>query len=186
MSRIGKLKILIPENVEVNFNKLDYVISVKGSKGILYQKINSCIEVIIDKDKILLSRSKEDKYIKSLHGLYRSLIYNMVYGVTEGYIIKQELIGIGYRAEIINKLLYLYLGYSHNIIFKLPDEVQASVIDKKGFPVTIILKSIDKYLIGQVASKIRHLRKPEPYKGKGIKFSNEIIYKKAIKSSTKK
>ncbi len=186
MSRIGNLEIIVPENIIVDFDEIKNLISVKSSKGILYQKINKNIKIVINNNKIILLRNDSKKYVKSLHGLYRSLINNMIIGVTKGFTIKQELIGIGYKANTINNILFIDVGHSHDFVFKMPKEVTVNTINKKGEPFIITLNSIDKQLLGQIAAKIRKLRKPEPYKGKGIRFYNEKIKIKAIKSSSKK
>lgn len=182
MSRIGKLPIAIPAGVNVTVSA-DNVVAVKGPKGELSQEIDSSIKVAVEEDKVVLTRPSDSKPHKSLHGLYRSLINNMVIGVSKGYEIKQELVGVGYRATNQGQLLELILGYSHPIYFELPKEVKVeAVTDKRANPI-ITLNSCDKQLIGQVAAKIRSFRKPEPYKGKGIKFVGEQLRRKAGKSA---
>jgi len=183
MSRIGKLPIALPEKVQLTVSD-DHIVTVKGPKGELTQKIDPSITVKVNVDHIEVGRENEE--VRAKHGLYRSLISNMVQGVSEGFKIVQELVGVGYKAEAQNNLLELSLGYSHNIFFQMPAEVKVSTVNERGKPPTIILESIDKQLIGQVAAKIRSLRKPEPYKGKGIRFQNEVVRKKAGKSAVQK
>lgn len=182
MSRIGKLPIAIPAGVNVTVSA-DNVVAVKGPKGELSQEIDSSIKVAVEEGQVVLTRPTDSKPHKSMHGLYRSLINNMVIGVSEGYEIKQELVGVGYRATNQGQILELILGYSHPIYFELPKEVKVeAVTDKRANPI-ITLTSCDKQLIGQVAAKIRSFRKPEPYKGKGIKFVGEQLRRKAGKSA---
>ena len=182
MSRIGKLPINLPDNTSITIDKNNLVI-VKGPLGELQQNVDSAITVKVEENQIVLSRATEQKNHKALHGLYRSLINNMVIGVTEGYTIQQEIVGVGYKAEVKGQILDLTLGYSHHIFFELPKEISAETkTDRKTNPI-ITLKSNDKQLIGAVAAKIRSLRKPEPYKGKGIKYVGEVLRKKAGKTS---
>ncbi|MGF7139694.1 50S ribosomal protein L6 [Roseimarinus sediminis] len=184
MSRIGKLPIEIPGGVSVNIN--DSVVTVKGSLGELSQKVDPEIDVLVEENQILVKRPTDSKKHKAMHGLYRSLINNMVEGVSKGFEIKLELVGVGYRAENNGQLLDLVLGYSHHIYLLLPPEIKVeAVTDKRSNP-TVTLKSFDKQLLGQVAAKIRSFRKPEPYKGKGIKFDGEQIRRKAGKSASAK
>ena len=193
MSRIGKLPVILPAGVTVEV-AADNTVSVKGPLGTLSQKVDSDIKVEVgshtDKEgkehpAVLVTRPTNQPRHRSLHGLYRALINNMVVGVSKGYEIKQELVGVGFKAEVKDGLLMLGLGYSHDIALQLPAEVQATAVtEKKGNPI-LTLKSIDKQLVGQVAAKIRSLRKPEPYKGKGIKFVGEVIRRKAGKSASK-
>ena len=184
MSRIGNAPINIPEGVEVNISE-DNVVSVKGKLGELSEKVNSSITVKIENDEVRLSRPNDSKQLRSMHGLYRSLINNMVTGVSSGYVIEQELVGVGYRAKSQGQNLELSLGFSHPIIFQLPDQVKVTAVTEKGKNPTIKLESFDKQLIGQVAAKIRSFRKPEPYKGKGILFKGEVIRRKAGKTAAK-
>jgi large subunit ribosomal protein L6 len=184
MSRIGKLPVAIPSGVQVSVN--DNMVTVKGPKGTLSQAIAEGVKVEIDGNQINLTRSTEQKRHKSLHGLYRSLLANMVKGVSQGYKVEQELVGVGYRASNQGQILDLVLGHSHHIVFELPTEVKVSTKTERGSNPTIILESHDKQLIGQVAAKIRSLRKPEPYKGKGVKFVGEVLRRKAGKSAAKK
>ncbi|QZE13230.1 50S ribosomal protein L6 [Halosquirtibacter laminarini] len=182
MSRIGKLPIEIPAGVTVSVSN-DNVVTVKGGLGELTQKVDADITVSVEENKVVVSRPTDQKRHASLHGLYRSLINNMVIGVSKGYEIKLELVGVGYRAENQGQLLDLVLGYSHHIYLQLPNEVKVeAVTDKRSNP-TITLKSCDKQLIGQVAAKIRSFRTPEPYKGKGVKFDGEQLRRKAGKSA---
>ncbi len=180
MSRIGKTPVTIPEGVTVEYK--NNKIQVKGKLGKLEQEINEGIKVENDGKIINLVRNSESKKIKSLHGLYRSLIANMIKGVSEGYKIEQELVGVGYRATNKGNLLELSLGFSHDVVFQLPEEIKVTTEMKRGTPPKITLESYDKQLIGQVAAKIRSLRPPEPYKGKGIKFVGEQLRRKAGKS----
>lgn len=185
MSRIGKAPITIPAGVTITVSK-DNVVSVKGPKGELQQPVNKEMTVSQEDGVLSVSRPSEQKKHKALHGLYRSLINNMVIGVTEGYKLQQELVGVGYRATNQGNTLDLVLGYSHHFIFQLPPEVKVTTTSEKGQTPKVILESIDKQLIGQVAAKIRSLRPPEPYKGKGIKFVGEVLRRKAGKSASKK
>ena len=185
MSRIGKAPISIPNGVTLTVSD-DNLVTVKGPKGELTQKVDSDIKVSQEDGTILVQRPSEQKRHKALHGLYRSLINNMVVGVTEGYKLEQELVGVGYRATNQGNTLDLVLGYSHHIVFALPPEIKVITTAEKGKNPTIILESIDKQLLGQVAAKIRSLRAPEPYKGKGIKFVGEQLRRKAGKSASKK
>lgn len=185
MSRIGKAPISIPSGVTLTVSD-DNLVTVKGPKGELTQKVDSDIKVSQEDGIILVQRPSEQKRHKALHGLYRSLINNMVIGVTEGYKLEQELVGVGYRATNQGNTLDLVLGYSHHIVFALPPEIKVVTTAEKGKNPTIILESIDKQLLGQVAAKIRSLRAPEPYKGKGIKFVGEQLRRKAGKSASKK
>ncbi len=184
MSRIGILPIDIPAGVTIEVDK-DNLVIVKGPKGELVQKVDKSITVKVEGNQVVVSRSTEEKDHKSKHGLYRSLVNNMVFGVSEGYTIKQELVGVGYRAEVKNgNLLELSLGYSHDITMKMPDEVKVETLTERRSNPVITLTSIDKQLIGQVAAKIRSLRPPEPFKGKGIKFVGEQLRRKAGKAAS--
>ena len=184
MSRVGKAPITIPTGVTITMN--DGVVTVKGPKGQLEQAIDSDITVSQEDGVLTVVRPTDQKRHKALHGLYRALINNMVTGVTTGYTLQQELVGVGYRATNTGNTLDLVLGFSHHYVFELPKEIKVSTTAEKGKNPTIILESIDKQLIGQVAAKIRSLRTPEPYKGKGIKFVGEILRRKAGKSASKK
>jgi len=184
MSRIGKAPIELPKGVEVTV--VNGLVTVKGPKGTLTQKVDLDITVAIEEGKIVVTRPTDQKRHRALHGLYRSLVANMVKGVSEGYKTEQELVGVGYRASNKGQMLELSLGYSHNINFELPTEIKVATTAEKGQNPKIILESADKQLIGLVAAKIRSLRKPEPYKGKGIKFVGEQLRRKAGKSASKK
>ncbi len=185
MSRIGKLPIKIPAGVTIDLND-NNIVTVKGPKGELKQKLTGDITVEIEEGVANLKRPSEQKKHKALHGLYRALIQNMVTGVSEGYKIVQELIGVGYKASNNGQLLELGLGYSHEIFIELPKEIKVETVTERGKNPQIILQSHDKQLIGQVASKIRSLRKPEPYKGKGVRFQGEVLRRKAGKSAASK
>jgi large subunit ribosomal protein L6 len=184
MSRIGKLPVALPKGVEVNVSDKN-VVTVKGPKGTLTQNVDSAITIKKEEEVLVLSRATEQKRHKALHGLYRALIASMVKGVSEGYKTEQELVGVGYRAANKGQLLELTLGYSHNVSFDLPKEIKVTTTAEKGQNPKIIMESADKQLLGMVAAKIRSLRKPEPYKGKGIKFQGEILRRKAGKSAGK-
>jgi len=184
MSRIGKSPIALPKGVDVKFDH--GTVTVKGAKGELTQKLDSDITVTIEEGNVIVQRPTDQKRHKALHGLYRSLISNMVKGVSVGYKTEQELVGVGYRAANKGQMLELSLGYSHNINFEIPKEVKVTTQSEKGQNPKVILESADKQLIGMVAAKIRSLRKPEPYKGKGIKFTGEVLRRKAGKSASKK
>ncbi|HEX8022165.1 50S ribosomal protein L6 [Mucilaginibacter sp.] len=185
MSRVGKAPIALPQGVTVTVSA-DNVVTVKGPKGQLQQAIDSDITIAQEDGQLLVQRPSDQKRHKALHGLYRALLNNMVIGVTDGYKVTQELVGVGYRATNTGNTLDLVLGYSHHYVFELPQEIKVTTTADKGKNPTIILESIDKQLIGQVAAKIRSLRAPEPYKGKGIKFQGEILRRKAGKSASKK
>ena len=183
MSRIGKLPVNLPAGVTCEV-LAGNVVKVKGPLGELSQKVDSDITVTIEGTQVKLTRPTDQPRHRSLHGLYRALIHNMVVGVSEGYTIKQELVGVGFRVDVKGQILELALGYSHDIQFELPKEVKAEAEPvKKGQNPVLVLKSCDKQLVGQVAAKIRSFRKPEPYKGKGIKFVGEQLRRKAGKSA---
>ncbi len=184
MSRIGKAIIEIPSGVEVKQD--GSVVKVKGPKGELTQEINEAITVKIEDGKISFERASDHKDHRAMHGLYRALVNNMIEGVAKGYSVQQELVGVGYRAAVQGRNLELSLGYSHNIVFELPAEIKAKAEQERGKNPIITLESHDKQLLGQVAAKIRSLRKPEPYKGKGVKFVGEQLRRKAGKSAAKK
>lgn len=185
MSRIGKQPINIPSGVDLKVNDKNLV-TVKGPKGTLQQQIEtSAIKVDIDGSVANVTRLSEQKRHKALHGLYRQLIANMVKGVSEGFSLEMELYGVGYKAENRGQLLQLSLGYSHPVMFYLPEEVILTTETKKGEAPLIKLESYDKQLLGQVAAKIRSFRKPEPYKGKGVRFKGEAIRRKAGKTASK-
>ncbi|PKQ67382.1 50S ribosomal protein L6 [Raineya orbicola] len=184
MSRIGKKPIALPAKVTVNVSGNE--VSVKGPKGELRQTIDPDIKVVVEDGAVRVERPTDQKRHKALHGLYRALINNMVVGVTEGYKVELELVGVGYKASVSGNVLELALGYSHPIFFGLPPEIKASAVTEKGKNPTITLECIDKQLIGHIAAKIRSLRPVEPYKGKGIRFVGEVIRRKAGKTASKK
>lgn len=183
MSRIGKKPIVLPAGVTVTLEKS--LVTVKGSKGTLTQDIDPDIIVSIEGNEVIVSRPTEQKRHKALHGLYRSLINNMVIGVSTGYKLELELVGVGYKASAVGQVLELQLGYSHNIFMGIPKEISIASETPKGKNPTVTLNGIDKQLIGQVAAKIRSLRKVEPYKGKGIRFVGEVVRRKAGKTAAK-
>ena len=184
MSRIGKLPITIPAKVEVKVS--GDKIHVKGPKGELTQKLVDGVTVTVDGSNISVERNTEQKQHRALHGLYRSLINNMIIGVATGYKKEQELVGVGYKASTQGQNLDLVLGYSHHVVFEMPAEIKVSAKQDKGQNPIITLESADKQLLGAVAAKIRSLRTPEPYKGKGVKFVGETLRRKAGKSAAKK
>ena len=184
MSRIGKSPVNIPSGVDVKLN--GNVVTVKGPKGELTQEIDSCVTLSIEDNTITFSRESDAPAHRAKHGLYRALLQNMVVGVSEGYKKELEVIGVGYRATTTGQQLELALGYSHPIVFEIPSEIKVSADTQKGKAPVVTLESYDKQLLGQVAAKIRSLRKPEPYKGKGVRFLGEEIRRKAGKSAGKK
>lgn len=181
MSRIGKAPIAIPAGVTVEVK--DHVVTVKGKNGSLEQVVNPDITVTVEEGHVHVTRPSDDREHRALHGLYRALIHNMVVGVSEGYRKEMELVGVGYRATANGQVLELSLGFSHAIYIKLPPEVKVEAKTERNKNPLIILTSDDKQLLGQVCAKIRSLRKPEPYKGKGIKFVGEVIRRKSGKSA---
>jgi len=186
MSRIGILPIDIPAGVTFEVDK-DNVVTIKGPRGQMSQAVDKAITVKVEGNQAHLSRSTEEKDHKAKHGLYRSLLNNMIIGVSEGFTIQQELVGVGYRADVKGgNTLELALGYSHDIMFKIPAEVKVETKSERRQNPVITLTSIDKQLIGQVAAKIRSFRPPEPYKGKGIKYVGEQLRRKAGKSASVK
>lgn len=184
MSRIGKLPISIPAGVTVTVQ--DSVVTVKGPKGTLSQEINPNITVTVEGSELTVTRPDDEKLNRSLHGLYRSLINNMVIGVSEGYKKTMELVGVGYRVSNQGQVLEFALGYTHNIFLGLPADIKVETKSERNQNPVVILESADKQLLGQVCAKIRSFRKPEPYKGKGVKFAGEILRRKAGKSAGKK
>ena len=184
MSRIGKKAVVIPEGVSITVGK-DNVVTVKGKKGELKQAIDRDITVEIKDGEVNFIRPTDQIRHRAMHGLYRALIANMVKGVTEGYVRKLELIGVGFKAANQGNLLDLALGYSHNIMIEVPSELKVTTQQEKGQNSLIILEGVDKQLIGQVAAKLRGLRKPEPYKGKGVRYVGEVVRKKAGKAAGK-
>jgi len=184
MSRIGILPIDLPSGVTVEVDR-DNLVTVKGPLGELKQQVDKCIELKQEEGQLIVSRCSEQKEHRAKHGLYRSLLNNMIFGVSQGYTIRQELVGVGYRAEVKgNNRLQLSLGYSHEIAIQMPPEVIVEAKTERRSNPIITLTSIDKQLIGQVAAKIRSLRPPEPYKGKGIRFVGEQVRRKAGKSAS--
>lgn len=184
MSRIGKAPIQIPAGVSIQVK--DNVVTVKGQKGELSQAVNPDIEVKVEEGVITFSRPTDNREHRAMHGLYRALVNNMVVGVSEGYKKEMELVGVGYRATSTGQVLELALGFSHAIYIKMPKEIKVEAKTERNKNPLIILESADKQLLGQVCAKIRSLRKPEPYKGKGIKFVGEIIRRKSGKSASAK
>jgi len=183
MSRIGNKPVSIPKGVTITFK--DAVVTVKGPKGELSQQIDRDITIEISETELTVKRPTEQIRHRAMHGLYRSLIANLVKGVTEGYKKELELVGVGFKAANQGNLLDLALGYSHNIVFEIPKELKVSTTTEKGQNPKIFLEGSDKQLIGAVAAKLRSLRKPEPYKGKGVKYSDEIVRRKAGKAAGK-
>ena len=186
MSRIGKLPVSLPSGVTIEVTDGN-VVKVKGPLGEMCQKVDPDIKMTVEDNEIKFERPSDLPRHRSMHGLYRALVHNMVVGVSTGFTIKQELVGVGYRVAVQGQLLSFSLGYSHDILLQLPPEVKAEVPDvRKGENPVLILKSCDKQLVGQVAAKIRSFRRPEPYKGKGIKFSGEQLRRKAGKTAAAK
>lgn len=181
MSRIGKLPITIPAGVSIT--QEENVITVKGPKGTLTQYINPNITISVEDSQIEVKRPNDEKENRAMHGLYRSLIQNMVTGVSDGFTTTLELIGVGYRASHEGQVLELALGFTHNVFLVLPSEVKVDTKMERNKAPLIILESTDKQLLGQVCAKIRSLRKPEPYKGKGVRFLGEEVRRKAGKSA---
>lgn len=184
MSRIGKALITLPKGVDISVSKGNLV-TVKGPKGELSQQVDPDLTVKVEDGELTVERPTESKRHRSMHGLYRSLLNNLVEGVTEGFVKELELVGVGFRAANSGQLLELTIGYSHPIYFMLPDEVKVETKTEKGKSPVVRLESIDKQLLGQIAAKIRSFRKPEPYKGKGIRFVGEQIRRKEGKSAAK-
>lgn len=184
MSRIGLAPIEVPAGVEINISDKN-VVSVKGSKGELHQTVDPNITVKKEDNSVVLERHSEQKDHKAKHGLYRALINNMIEGVSKGYQLQLELVGVGYRASNSGQRLELALGFSHPIVMELAPEIKVTTLSERGKNPIITLESYDKQLIGQVAAKIKSMRKPEPYKGKGVRFVGEYIRRKAGKSAAK-
>lgn len=183
MSRIGRLPVSLPKGVTCSVS--DNQITVKGPKGELKQAIESGFEVKVEGDQVEISRPSDQKDHKSKHGLYRALVANMVEGVSKGYKREMELVGVGYKANAQSNVLELSLGYSHSVFLGIPPELKVQAVQEKGQNPMIILEGIDKQLIGQVAAKIKSLRKVEPYKGKGIRYVGEYVRRKAGKAAAK-
>ncbi len=184
MSRIGKQPVALPKGVTVNVGS-DNTVSVKGPKGELKQLIDRDITVEVKDNEINLTRATDQIRHRAMHGLYRSLLSNLVKGVTDGYKKDLELVGVGYKAANTGNTLDLSLGFSHNIIFEIPKELKVTTETLKGQNPKIMLEGSDKQLLGQVAAKLRSLRKPEPYKGKGVKYTTEVVRRKAGKAAGK-
>lgn len=184
MSRIGKQPVIVPAGVTITVSA-DNVLTVKGPKGQLTQAIDRDIVIEVKEGEVVFNRPTDQIRHRAMHGLYRSLVHNMVKGVTDGYKKELELVGVGFKAANTGNLLDLALGYSHNIIIEIPSELKVSTTTEKGQNPKVFLEGIDKQLIGQVAAKLRSLRKPEPYKGKGVKYAGEILRRKAGKSAGK-
>ena len=183
MSSIGKSPVTIPSGVDV---KVDgNVITVKGSKGELIQEMDSCVSMSIEDGTATFTRESDAPDHRAKHGLYRALLQNMIVGVSEGFKKELEVIGVGYRANANGQLLELSLGFSHPFVFEIPSEIKVSAVSEKGKAPLVTLESHDKQLVGQVAAKIRSLRKPEPYKGKGVRFLGEEVRRKAGKTASK-
>lgn len=184
MSRIGKKPINIPAGVTVNVSPANEL-TVKGPKGELKQKLDRDIKIEVAGNELNVVRPTDQIRHRALHGLYRSLVHNMVEGVSNGYTRQLELVGVGFRAAVTGQQLDMALGFSHNIIMELPKEIKATAVMEKGKNPLVTLEGIDKQLVGQVAAKIRSLRKPEPYKGKGVRYVGEVVRRKAGKSAGK-
>jgi large subunit ribosomal protein L6 len=184
MSRIGKQPVLLPKGVTITVGN-DNVVTVKGPKGELKQAIDRDIKVEIAEGQVNLLRPTDQIRHRAMHGLYRALLSNLVKGVTDGYKKELELVGVGYKESNAGNILDLSLGYSHNIIIEIPKELKVATATEKGQNPKVVLEGIDKQLLGQVAAKIRGLRKPEPYKGKGVKYKDEVVRRKAGKAAGK-
>jgi len=184
MSRIGKKPVVLPKGVTVTV-AADNTVTVKGPKGELKQAIDRDIKVEVTETEVKVGRPTDQIRHRAMHGLYRALLANLVKGVTDGYKRELELVGVGYKAANTGNTLDLALGYSHNIIFEIPKELTVATTTEKGQNPKIFLEGIDKQLIGQVAAKLRSLRKPEPYKGKGVKYAGEVLRRKAGKAAGK-
>jgi large subunit ribosomal protein L6 len=185
MSRIGRKPISLPKGVTCTFSAADRKVTVKGPKGELKQVLEPDFKVTIENDSVEIARPTEQKRHKAQHGLYRALIANMVEGVSKGYRREMELIGVGYKASAQGNVLELSIGYSHNVFVAIPGELKLQAVQEKGQNPMIILEGIDKQLIGQVAAKVKSLRKVEPYKGKGIRYMGEYVRRKAGKAAAK-
>jgi large subunit ribosomal protein L6 len=184
MSRVGKKPVTIPSGVTITVGN-DNTVTVKGPKGELKQQIDRDIKIEVKESELTVGRPTDQIRHRAMHGLYRALIANMVKGVTQGFVKKMELVGVGYKAANTGNVLDLALGYSHNIIFEVPNELKVTTATEKGKNPEITIEGIDNQLLGQVCAKIRSLRKPEPYKGKGVRFAGEVVRRKAGKSAGK-
>jgi len=185
MSRIGKLPIALPKGVEIKVDEKTNVVTVKGPRGEMNQQLDPDITAKVEDGHLVVERPTDQRRHRALHGLYRALLANMVKGVSEGFEAKLQLVGVAYKAETQGQLLTMSLGYSHNIVFEFPKEIEVNAVTEKGKDPIVTLKCNDKQLLGQVCNKIRSYRKPEPYKGKGIRFVGEVVRKKAGKSADK-
>ena len=185
MSRIGKMPIAIPAGVTVNIDEDNHIITVKGKLGELSQKYSDHVVLEVEGDHIHVKPNEAVAEANAKHGLYRALIHNMVKGVSEGFETVQEFVGVGYKAEAKGQILEMALGYSHTIFMEMPPEIKIETINERGKNPILKMRSYDKQLLGQVAAKIRSMRKPEPYKGKGIKFEGEVLRRKAGKAAGK-
>ena len=183
MSRIGNAPVTIPEGVEIT--QVDGMVTIKGKKGELTQEMDSCVSMSINEGSVSFTRESDTPDHRAKHGLYRSLVNNMCIGVSEGFKKELEVVGVGYRANASGQRLELSLGYSHPFVIELPKEIKVSTVSEKGKAPIVTLESHDKQLVGQVAAKIRSLRKPEPYKGKGVKYVGEELRRKAGKTAAK-
>ncbi len=183
MSRIGNMPVKLESGVE--FKQDGNIVTVKGPKGELTQEIDSCVTIAQEGEELNISRTSDAPDHRAKHGLYRALIYNMIEGVTKGFTKKLEFHGVGYRATTKGQLLEMVIGYSHAVVFEIPSEIKVTAETQKGKPPVVTLESHDKQLVGQVAAKIRSFRKPEPYKGKGIRYVGEFIRRKAGKAAAK-
>ena len=183
MSRIGNAPVTIPEGVEIT--QADGMVTIKGKKGELTQEMDSCVSMSINEGSVSFTRESDTPDHRAKHGLYRSLVNNMCIGVSEGFKKELEVVGVGYRANASGQRLELSLGYSHPFVIELPKEIKVSTVSEKGKAPIVTLESHDKQLVGQVAAKIRSLRKPEPYKGKGVKYDGEELRRKAGKTAAK-
>jgi large subunit ribosomal protein L6 len=183
MSRVGKAPIHVPAGVNVTVS--EGFVTAKGPKGELSQSIAAGFEIKVEDGMMTVHRPSDSKQDRSLHGLYRSLLNNLIKGVSEGHTVQQELVGVGYKVSNQGNLVEFVVGYSHKILLEVPQEITVTTITEKGKNPTIVMSCVDKQLLGQVAAKIRSFRKPEPYKGKGIKFTGEVLRKKAGKSASK-
>lgn len=186
MSRIGKLPIEIPAGVTVNIDNENHVVTVKGPKGELKQSFNPAIGVELEEGQLKVSRPDNNRESRAQHGLYRALFHNMVTGVSTGFKKELEIVGVGYRATSKGQVLELALGYSHSIYLKMPPEVTVNAVTERNKNPLITLESADKQLLGQICAKIRSFRKPEPYKGKGVKFVGEVLRRKSGKTAAAK
>ena len=184
MSRIGKLPITFPAGVSITLGD-NQIVTVKGPKGELKQQISENVNIEIKDNEIVVGREDESKESRSMHGLYRSLLNNMVIGVSEGFRKELELVGVGYRVSNVGQILELSLGFSHNIFLQLPEEIKVETKMERNKNPLILLESYDKQLLGQVCAKIRSFRKPEPYKGKGVRFVGEEVRRKSGKTASK-